>query len=134
MTDHRQLFEINFWGVYYGSTTAVKHLKQRGGAIINLGSVASDLAFPVQGMYATSKFAIKGFTDAFRRELHNERRRFPSPSSNLRASRRPSQSTPRTMGRMKPSRPRCTGRGCRERSSTPRNTLAAISTWAVQVC
>lgn len=71
--DHRQLFEINFWGVYYGSTTAVKHLKQRGGAIINLGSVASDLAFPVQGMYATSKFAIKGFTDAFRRELHNEK-------------------------------------------------------------
>ena len=43
--DHRRLFDINFWGVVYGSTTALRHLKQRGGALINLGSVASDFAF-----------------------------------------------------------------------------------------
>ena len=70
--DHRQLFEINFWGIVYGSTTALKTLKERGGALINLGSVASDFAFPVQGMYSTSKHAIKGFTDALRRELKAE--------------------------------------------------------------
>ena len=67
--DHRQLFDVNFWGVVYGSTTALRTLKQRGGALINLGSVASDFAFPVQGMYSTTKHAIKGFTDALRREL-----------------------------------------------------------------
>src|SRR3954451_1022136 len=26
--DHRRLFDINFWGVVYGSTTALRHLKQ----------------------------------------------------------------------------------------------------------
>jgi NAD(P)-dependent dehydrogenase (short-subunit alcohol dehydrogenase family) len=70
--DHRRLFDINFWGIVYGSTTALRHLKQRGGALINLGSVASDFAFPIQGMYSTTKHAIKGFTDALRRELHDE--------------------------------------------------------------
>ncbi len=71
-TDHRHLFDINFWGVVYGSTTALRHLKQRGGALINLGSVASDFAFPIQGMYSTTKHAVKGFTDALRRELKDE--------------------------------------------------------------
>lgn len=56
----------------YGSTTALKTLKARGGALINLGSVASDFAFPIQGMYSTTKHAIKGFTDALRRELKEE--------------------------------------------------------------
>ena len=49
------------------------HLKQRGGALINLGSVASDIALPLQGMYAASKHAVKGFTDALRMELEEER-------------------------------------------------------------
>jgi short-subunit dehydrogenase len=70
--DHRRLFDINFWGVVYGSTTALRHLKGKGGALINLGSVASDFAFPIQGMYSTTKHAIKGFTDALRRELKDE--------------------------------------------------------------
>ena len=70
--DHRQLFDINFWGVVYGSTTALRYLKPKGGALINLGSVASDFAFPLQGMYSTTKHAIKGFTDALRRELRDE--------------------------------------------------------------
>lgn len=67
--DHRQLFEINFWGLVNGTLIAAAHLKGKGGAIINLGSVASDIGFPVQGMYCASKHAIKGFTDAFRAEL-----------------------------------------------------------------
>lgn len=71
-TDHRRLFDVNFWGVVYGSTTALRQLRQRGGALINLGSVASDVAFPIQGMYSTTKHAIKAFTDALRRELRDE--------------------------------------------------------------
>ena len=70
--DHRQLFEVNFWGVVYGSTVALRHLRTRGGALINLGSVASDMALPIQGMYSASKHAIKGFTDALRMELASE--------------------------------------------------------------
>ncbi len=70
--DHRRLFDTNFWGVVYGSLVAARHLKHRGGAIINLGSLVSDRAFPLQGMYSASKHAVKGFTDALRMELEHE--------------------------------------------------------------
>ncbi len=70
--DHHRLFETNFWGVVYGSLIAVAHLKRRGGALINLGSLVSDVAIPLQGMYRASKHAIKGFTDALRMELEEE--------------------------------------------------------------
>jgi NAD(P)-dependent dehydrogenase (short-subunit alcohol dehydrogenase family) len=67
--DSRRLFDVNFWGLVNGTRIAAEHLKPKGGAIINLGSVVSDVAFPIQGMYCASKHAIKGFTDAFRMEL-----------------------------------------------------------------
>ncbi len=67
--DYRRLFETNFWGVVYGSLEAARHLSGRGGALINVGSALSDRALPLQGIYATSKHAVKGFTDALRTEL-----------------------------------------------------------------
>ena len=67
--DSRRVFDVNFWGLVYGTKIAAAHLRRRGGAIINLGSVVSDVGFPVQGIYAASKHAIKGFTDAYRMEL-----------------------------------------------------------------
>lgn len=67
--DMRQLFETNFWGIVYGSLEAVKTLKKRGGALINLGSIVSDQVVHLQGIYSTSKHAVKGFTDALRMEL-----------------------------------------------------------------
>ncbi len=67
--DHRQLFEVNFWGFVYGTTIAAEHFKTKGGAIVNVSSVAADVGFPVQGMYSASKHAIKGFTDSFRMEM-----------------------------------------------------------------
>lgn len=70
--DHRRLFETNFWGVVYGSVTAAEHLRETGGAIINVGSTLSDRAIPYQGMYSASKHAVKGFTDALRMELEAE--------------------------------------------------------------
>ena len=70
--DERQLFETNFWGVVYGSKAAVSHLCRYGGALINVGSVLSDRAIPLQGMYCASKHAVKGFTDALRMELEHD--------------------------------------------------------------
>ena len=70
--DNRRLFDTNFWGTVYGSQMAAMHLRQRGGTIINLGSVASDVALPLQGMYSASKHAVKGFTDALRIELEED--------------------------------------------------------------
>ncbi|MBD1395777.1 SDR family oxidoreductase [Pontibacter sp. JH31] len=71
--DNRRLFDTNFWGLVYGSQMAAMHLRNRGGAIINIGSVLSDVAIPMQGMYSASKHAVKGFTDALRIELEEEK-------------------------------------------------------------
>ena len=68
-SDHERLFQTNFWGTVHGSLVAARHLAERGGALVNVGSIASDIAFPLQGMYCASKHAIRGFTDAFRMEL-----------------------------------------------------------------
>ena len=70
--DMRRLYETNFWGVVYGSRVAAELLRQRGGALINVGSTVSDRAIPLQGVYSSSKHAVKGFTDALRMELEEE--------------------------------------------------------------
>jgi short-subunit dehydrogenase len=67
--DLRRLFETNVWGVVNGSRIAVEHLREQGGALINVGSEVSDAPVPLQGMYSASKHAVKGFTDALRMEL-----------------------------------------------------------------
>jgi short-subunit dehydrogenase len=68
--DNRRLFDVNFWGVVYGSLAALPHLRaSNGGALINIGSEVSDAAVPTLGMYAASKHAVKGFTDALRIEV-----------------------------------------------------------------
>ncbi|WP_244818090.1 SDR family oxidoreductase [Caballeronia sp. Lep1P3] len=72
LEDQRKLFDTNYWGVVNGSRVAVKHLRERGGALINLGSELSDVAVPLQGPYVASKHAVKGFTDSLRLELKNE--------------------------------------------------------------
>jgi short-subunit dehydrogenase len=69
LEDQRQVFETNYWGVVHGSLVALEHLRHRGGAIINVGSILSERAFPLQGAYSASKHAIKGFTDALRAEV-----------------------------------------------------------------
>lgn len=71
--DHQRLFQTNFWGTVNGSLEAVRRMKHRGGgAIINVGSEVSERSIPMQGMYASSKHAVKGFTDALRMELEKE--------------------------------------------------------------
>ena len=64
--------DVNFWGQVYGARTAVKHLRDRGGAIVNVGSALSDRAIPLQGIYCAAKHALKVFTDALRMELEDE--------------------------------------------------------------
>lgn len=73
LADMRQVFETNFWGTVNGSRIALAHLRARGGVIINVGSVVSDFALPLQGIYSASKHAVKGFTDALRMEIEAER-------------------------------------------------------------
>jgi short-subunit dehydrogenase len=73
LEDKKRLFETNFWGVVNGCRTAVRHLRLTGGTIINIGSIVSDRAVPMQGIYSASKHAVLGYTDALRMELEHDR-------------------------------------------------------------
>lgn len=73
LDDHRRLFETNYWGVVNGSRIAARHLRERGGVLVNVGSVLADRAIPIQGIYSASKHAVKGFTDALRMEIETDR-------------------------------------------------------------
>lgn len=70
--DMRRIVDTNLWGVVYGSRVACEQLRRTGGALINVGSVLSDRAVPLQGIYSASKHAIKAWTDALRVELAHE--------------------------------------------------------------
>lgn len=71
--DARRLFDTNYWGVVNGSLVGLQYLRKRGGgALINLGSVLSETGYPLQGHYAASKHAVKGFTDSLRIELEKD--------------------------------------------------------------
>ncbi|MBF6990352.1 MULTISPECIES: SDR family oxidoreductase [Cupriavidus] len=72
LEDQRRLFDTNYWGTVHGSLAAAAHLRECGGAIINMGSEASDGPLPLQSAYAASQHAIKGFTDSLRLELEQE--------------------------------------------------------------
>jgi NAD(P)-dependent dehydrogenase (short-subunit alcohol dehydrogenase family) len=72
LEDQRRLFDVNYWGVVHGTLVAARHLKGKGGAIVNTGSVLSDRAMALQGTYSAAKFAVKAATDSFRMEFEAE--------------------------------------------------------------
>ena len=73
MEDKKRLFDVNFWGVVNGCRTAVRRMRDHGGVIVNIGSIVSDQAFPLQGIYVASKHAVQGYTNALRMELEHDR-------------------------------------------------------------
>lgn len=72
IAEMRRQMDVNYWGQVYGSLAAVRHLRMRGGALINVGSALSDRAIPLQSTYCAAKHALKAFTDALRMELEDE--------------------------------------------------------------
>lgn len=69
-----RIVQVNLLGTIYGVRAALPHLKRAGGgALINVGSVLSDRAVPLQSTYCATKHAVKGFTEALRMELEHER-------------------------------------------------------------
>jgi short-subunit dehydrogenase len=70
LDDLRWLMGINFWGAVYAVKYFLPILKQQRRAhIVNLSSVFGLVAPAGQSAYATSKFALRGFTEALRHEL-----------------------------------------------------------------
>ena len=71
--DHRRIFDVNYFGVVNGSLIAAAYFRRHGGTIVNLGSILSEVSFPLQGAYGATKAAIRSFTDALRMELDHDR-------------------------------------------------------------
>jgi short-subunit dehydrogenase len=72
LDDMRRQMDVNYWGQVYGSRVAVRHMRQRGGALINVASALADRAIPLQANYCAAKHALKAFTEGLRMELEDE--------------------------------------------------------------
>ena len=68
--DFEWLFEINFWGVVRMTRAFLPLLRASDDArVVNLSSVYGLIAPAEQVAYASSKFAVRGFSEALRHEL-----------------------------------------------------------------
>jgi 3-oxoacyl-[acyl-carrier protein] reductase len=65
---HRQ-FDTNVLGLLLTSKRAAKQFSEKGGSIINIGSVASTLTPPAASIYAATKGAVDGITRVLAKEL-----------------------------------------------------------------
>lgn len=68
--DWERIMGVNLWGVIYGTKEFLPHLLQRPeAAVVNISSVFGLAGIPEQTPYCTTKFAVRGFTEALRGEL-----------------------------------------------------------------
>src|SRR5260221_321947 len=67
--EFRRQFDTNVLGLLLASRRAVERFGVKGGAIINIGSVASRLTPPASSIYAATKSAVDGITRVLAREL-----------------------------------------------------------------
>jgi NAD(P)-dependent dehydrogenase (short-subunit alcohol dehydrogenase family) len=72
LEEHRRVFDVGYFGLVDASMVASRYLRQAGGALINIGSVLSNRAIPLQGPYCAMKAAVMQFTDTLRMELEQE--------------------------------------------------------------
>ena len=70
LAEFRRVYEINVFGTLYTCAAAVPHmLKQGGGDIVNITSLAGRKGGPETNAYSGSKHAANSMTDAMRQEL-----------------------------------------------------------------
>ncbi|MCF6312805.1 MAG: SDR family oxidoreductase [Verrucomicrobiales bacterium] len=70
--DFERVMDVNLWGVVNSSKAFLPHLLKRSEAsLVNVSSAYGLCAMPMQTAYSTSKFAVRGFTEAIRQELRD---------------------------------------------------------------
>ena len=67
--DYRQMIEVNLLGAITATEVFPDQLKDGGGDIVNISSVAGRTARPGNGVYAATKCGINGWSESLRREL-----------------------------------------------------------------
>ena len=66
----REVMEVNFWGTFYGSRSAMKCMKkQKYGIIVNIISSRAIVPSIFSAIYSSSKWAVRGFTKLLREAL-----------------------------------------------------------------
>lgn len=67
--DFRQVMDVNLFGSVYCTYYALPYLKQSGGLIVAVSSLAGKTGVPSRTIYSASKHAMQGFFDSLRIEL-----------------------------------------------------------------
>lgn len=70
--EFRETMETNLFGVYYFCHFAIPLMKERGGYIINISSLAGQNAHAKMAAYNASKFALNGFSEALMQEVRHD--------------------------------------------------------------
>jgi NADP-dependent 3-hydroxy acid dehydrogenase YdfG len=70
IADIRSQIDVNLTGLIWMTHAVLPHMiAQQRGHIINMASTAAFVATPTYTVYAATKFAVRGFTEALRREV-----------------------------------------------------------------
>ncbi|MFC2400856.1 MAG: acetoin reductase [Streptococcus sobrinus] len=75
--DFEQIFKINVFGTLFGIQAATEQFREQDDGekirkIINASSIAGHVAFDLLGAYSSTKFAVRGLTQAAAKELGHE--------------------------------------------------------------
>jgi 2-keto-3-deoxy-L-fuconate dehydrogenase len=60
--DFERLFGVNVKGVFHVARAAIPYMKEKGGSILNLASIASTIGLPDRFAYSMTKGAVVGMT------------------------------------------------------------------------
>jgi short-subunit dehydrogenase len=74
LDDLEWIVGTNFWGLVFGCKLFLPHLQRQDEAhIVNIISDFGLIGFPTKTGYCAAKFAVRGFSEALRAELHGSR-------------------------------------------------------------
>ncbi|MER5802116.1 SDR family oxidoreductase [Streptomyces mirabilis] len=67
--DYRHMIEVNLLGAITATEVFLDQIKDGGGDLINISSVAGRVAGPGSGVYSASKWGLNGWSESLRQEL-----------------------------------------------------------------
>ena len=67
--DYRRMVEVNLLGAITATEVFLDQLRDGGGDLINISSVAGRVAGPGSGVYSASKWGVNGWSESLRQEL-----------------------------------------------------------------
>lgn len=71
--EFKRATEVTYLGSVYGTMAALQRMRPRNrGTIVQVGSALAYRGIPLQSPYCGAKFAVRGFLDSLRAELHHD--------------------------------------------------------------